>query len=87
MSETNKKKTAFATPHRGLFHFNLMPFGLTNAPGTFQRLMERVLVNLTPSKCLCYLDDIIILGHNFDSPGKLERCFPKIKGSPMEIKA
>ena len=26
MSENNKKKTAFITPHRGLFHFNVMPF-------------------------------------------------------------
>ena len=66
MSDSSKTKTTFVTPHRGLYHFNVMPFGLTNAPATFQRLMEKVLVNLTPHKCLCYLDDIIILGRTFE---------------------
>ena len=65
MSESSKHKTAFVVPHRGLFHFNVMSFGLTNAPASFQRLMEKVQVNLTPHKCLCYLDDIIIVGKNF----------------------
>ena len=43
-----------------------MQFGLTNAPSVFQRLLERVLFGLTPEKCLCYLDDIIISGSTFD---------------------
>ena len=60
ISDTSKTRTTFVTPHRGLYHFNVMPFGLTNTPATFQRLVEKVLVNLTPHKCLCYLDDIII---------------------------
>ena len=62
MSESSNHKTTFVVPHRGLFYLNVMPFGLTNAPASFQRLMEKVLVNLTPHKCLCYLDDIIIVG-------------------------
>ena len=64
MSEASKKKTAFVTPNRGLFHFKVMHFGLTNAPGSFQRLRGKVLINLTPRKCLCYLD-IIIREHTF----------------------
>ena len=41
MSETDKKKTVFVTPHRGLYHFNVMPFGLRNTQESFQRIMEK----------------------------------------------
>ena len=87
MSEASKKKTAFVTPNRGLFHFKVMPFGLTNAPGSFQRLMEKVLINLTPHKCLCYLDDIIILGHTFDvALENLKDVFQRLKEANLKLK-
>ena len=44
-----------------------MPFGLANAPATFQRLMQTVLQDLTPSTCLVYLDDVIVFGRNSDT--------------------
>merc|ERR1711911_466685 len=50
-------KTAIITPF-GLFEFVRMPFGLRNAGSTFQRLMDRVLVNLP--FIFVYLDDILI---------------------------
>ena len=37
-----------------------MPFGLSRAPGSFCRLMSRVLKDLIWNICLCYLDDIVI---------------------------
>ena len=43
-----------------------MAFGLSNAVPTFQRLMARVLDGLTPNKCLVYLDDVLLVGRNFD---------------------
>ena len=65
-----------------------MPFRLTNVPGTFQRLMERVLVNLTPSKCLCYLDDIIILGHTFDlALENLKDVFQRLREAQLKLKS
>ena len=65
MSPEDGPKTAFCTPE-GLFEFKVMPFGLCNAPGTFQRLMNLVLGGLQLSSCLVYLDDIIIVGKNFE---------------------
>ncbi|CAI5685240.1 unnamed protein product [Oreochromis niloticus] len=44
-----------------------MPFGLCNAPATFERLMERVLVNIPRSRCVVYLDDLLVHGGDFDS--------------------
>lgn len=61
LNDDDKPKTAF-TSHRGLFQFTVMPFGLTNAPATFERLMDSLLKNLTWKKCLCYIDDVIVLG-------------------------
>ena len=65
MDPRDREKTAFAT-HEGLFEFKVMPFGLCNAPATFQRLMNLVLAGIQWSKCLVYLDDIIVLGKSFE---------------------
>ena len=66
IAESDRDKTAFAT-REGLFHFNVMPFGLCNAPATFQRLMDMVLAGLLWDVCLVYLDDVIIMGRDFQS--------------------
>ena len=61
----DREKTAFALP-TGLYEFQTMPFGLVNAPATFQRLMQIVLHDLYPNKCLIYLDDVIVHGRTLD---------------------
>ncbi|CAH8528218.1 unnamed protein product [Schistosoma turkestanicum] len=73
----DRKKTAFIVPN-GLYEFQVMPFGLTNAPATFQRLMQTVLQDIVPHKCLIYLDDIIVHGstpeqHNANLKAVLQR--------------
>ena len=65
VAERDREKTAFAT-HKGLYEFKVMPFGLCNAPATFQRLMDLILAGVQWSRCLVYLDDIIVIGHDFD---------------------
>jgi len=65
MSDEDRPKTAFAS-HLGLYEFNRMPFGLTNAPATFQYLMEKVLSGYVRTKCLLYLDDVIVFGKTFE---------------------
>lgn len=59
MEPESRERTAFIT-YGGLYEFLVLPFGLTGAPGTFARLMESVLRNLTYKICLIYLDDILV---------------------------
>lgn len=66
MDETDTIKNDFTT-HRGLFQFKIMVFRHCNTPATFQKLMEKVLGNLSFDKCLCYLDDIIVFGKDFEN--------------------
>lgn len=65
----SRAKTAFVTPH-GLHEFRVMPFGLTNAPAVFQRLMQRVLMDLNPQDgqgfVTVYIDDILIYSRTLE---------------------
>ena len=69
----DRQKTAFCTPE-GLFEFKVMPFGLCNVPATFQRLMDAVLMGLQWSRCLVYLDDIVVSGANIDEHLQNLKC-------------
>ena len=85
MAEADKCKTAF-TSHRGLFEFNVMPFGLCNAPATFQRMMDRLLLDLKDI-CLVYLDDIIIRGKGVeDCLRNLKRVIARIQEKNLKLK-
>ena len=82
----DREKTAFATQH-GLYQFRVMPFGLCNAPGTFQRLMERVLAGLNWTTCLVYLDDIIIFSKDVaEHLKRLREVFERLKGAGLKVK-
>ena len=65
MDPESIEKTAFITAS-GLYHFKVMPFGLCNAPATFQEMMNKMLRGLIGTKCLVYLDDIIIFGKTLE---------------------
>eukprot|EP00731_Ephydatia_muelleri_P014508 Em0008g228a len=59
IAPSDVEKTAFCPgPGLGLFHFKRMPFGLTGAPGSFQRLMDKVLRGL--NFVTTYLDDVLV---------------------------
>ena len=86
MSPEDQEKTAFCTPE-GLFEFTVMPFGLCNAPATFQRLMDLVLSGLQWTECLVYLDDVIILGRDFeDHLRSLKLVFQRLRESGLKLK-
>jgi hypothetical protein len=66
MKEGDKQKTAFITKY-GLFQFTRMSFGLCNAPATYARAMQLVLRGLTWEIVLAFLDDILVMGKDFES--------------------
>ncbi|XP_067647345.1 retrovirus-related Pol polyprotein from transposon 17.6 isoform X4 [Eurosta solidaginis] len=85
VKEEDKEKTAFSVGD-GLWQFTVMPFGLFNAPATFERLMDQVLKGLHWKTCLVYLDDIIVLGKNFDEHLRnLEEVFQRIAGAGLKL--
>ena len=63
MTPEDKAKT---TSGRGLWQFTTMPFRLCDTPATFERLVEKVLVDMLPERCLVYLDDLLVHGPCFD---------------------
>ncbi|THD19534.1 KRAB-A domain-containing protein [Fasciola hepatica] len=86
VSLEDRDKTAFVIPS-GLYEFQTMPFGLTNAPATFQLLMQKVLSDLTPTKCLVYLDDIFVHSQTFQDHIETLRCiFERLQAAGLRLK-
>ena len=87
LSEKDREKTSFAVPGIGTFMFKVMCFGLKNAPSSFSRLMEVVLRQLQSDKCLVYLDDIIVLGKDFDTAlENLHAVFSRLRQANLKLK-
>ena len=85
MDEKDKEKTAFITSE-GLYQFNVMPFGLCNAPGTFQRLMHKVLGNLIYTMAPVYLDDINIHSQTFEQHLlDIQEVFDKLRNAKLKL--
>ncbi len=86
IEETDKHKTAFICEY-GQYEFNRMPFGLTNAPGTFQRLMNKILKPVLYESTLVYLDDIIVFSKTLDDHIRhLETVFKILAEAGLKLK-
>ena len=89
MSEVSKPKTAFITPQMTPSHweYNYMPFGVQGGPGTFQRLMDRLLHDLEYKIALAYLDDIIVFGTTIgETMIRLEIVLDRIIQAGLKLK-
>ncbi|BHF76431.1 hypothetical protein SprV_0501952900 [Sparganum proliferum] len=83
---TDREKTAFAAPS-GPYEFETMPFGLANTPSTFQRLTNQLRSQLIPNSCLVYMDDITVLGKDFENHLTNLRCvFLSLKQAGLTLK-
>ena len=62
----DQEKTTFTCPY-GTFPFRRMSFGLCNAPGTFQRCMMAIFLDMVEKTIEVFMDDFSVLGSSFDS--------------------
>src|SRR6266536_1664007 len=87
MEEDDVEKTAFITPF-GLYEWMVMPFGLSYAPGTFQRLMNRILQEYLGKFVVVYLDDVIIYskGSLEDHLDHIRQVFETLRRVNLKIK-
>lgn len=66
LTEASCEKTAFTSPE-GRYEYLTLPFGLKDAPASFQRIINQVLAGVIGQVGWCYLDDILVTGHDWDS--------------------
>lgn len=86
VKKEDRPKTAFITKY-GLFQFKRMSFGLCNAPATYARAMDLLLRGLTWQIVLCFLDDILVMGKNFDDHlENLKAVFERFREHGIKLK-
>ena len=87
LNKADRQKTSFSIPGLGSYNFKVMCFGLKNAPSSFSRLMEIVLRNLQYEKCQVYLDDIIVMGKDFETAlENLKSVFLRLRQANLQLK-
>ncbi|KRX83990.1 Retrovirus-related Pol polyprotein from transposon 17.6 [Trichinella sp. T6] len=65
----------------------MMPFGLCKAPATFHRLMQMALRGLVESKCLVYLDDVIVFIRTAEQhTARLREVLRRLQEGDMKVK-
>lgn len=60
LEEASRPCTAFITPECRHSQMKRLPMGLNISPSDFSRIMALALADLTGTKCLVYLDDLVI---------------------------
>ena len=65
LGEKSRRYCSFVTPD-GQYQWRVLPFGLSQSPAVFQLAMQLALGDLVGSKCLVYLDDILVVGRSHD---------------------
>lgn len=67
LEPASRKFTGFCS---GQFQMTRMPMGLKTSPSSFSRMMNMAMAGLCYEKCLCYQDDLIVLGRNLTEHNK-----------------
>ena len=61
----DQEKTTFTCPC-GTFAFRRIPFNLCNAPGTFQRCVMAIFLDMVEKSIEIFMDDFSMIGSTFD---------------------
>ncbi|XP_067944535.1 uncharacterized protein [Watersipora subatra] len=70
-----------------MWKWKVLSFGLTSAPATFQRFMERVLLDFHWRTLLLYRDDIIVIAPDFNTHRhRLEEVFQRLHLTELKLK-
>lgn len=86
IASEDRQKTAFSTEN-GLWEFTVLPFGCCNGPGTYQRLMDRVLSGLQWETCAVYLDDVIVWSSTIQEHTiRLREVFTRLREAHLKLK-
>ena len=80
------QKTAFCPgPGMGLYQFKQMPFGLTGAPGSFQRLMDKIMYGLP--FVTTYIDDVLVHSKNQEQHKQhLQQVFQRLSDAGLTLR-
>ena len=62
----DQEKATFTCPY-GKFAFRWMPLRLCNAPGTFQRYMMAIFLDMVEKTIEVFMDEFPVLGNSFDN--------------------
>lgn len=82
----SRHKTSFNTRF-GSYQWTRLPMGLCTAPATFSRAIQLVLRGLTWEEVIVYLDDIIVLGTDFeDTLSALRKVFSRFREHNLKFK-
>lgn len=86
LTPESRPVTAFTVPGRGLFQFKVLPFGLHSAPACFQRFLDTIISPELEDIALVYLDDIIVLGADFQTHLRnLRIVFNKLREAGLQL--
>ena len=64
LAPDSRKYTAFSVPGKGHFEYTRSPQGLINSPSSFQRLLDKLLIEIP--KVRVYIDDIVIFSDTWE---------------------
>jgi hypothetical protein len=83
--EEDKKKTAFKFDNQ-VYEWNRMPMGFKNAPSIFQKMMDKLLGDLSNKGVEVYLDDIIVHSKTREEHDKLvDEVFRRLEANNLYI--